>query len=131
MLLLLLTDVITLILFVLVGQREHDTFNLLTFALNWAAFALPWGVVNWLRRGFEPAQLAQPRQLLAHSLSSWLMAAPLGIALRALVFGRATIPLGFFFAALGFGGLFVVGGRLVLALVQRHGKPKEPEKAGS
>jgi hypothetical protein len=57
------------------------------------------------------------RVFLARSLVTWLVAAPLGLLLRALVMERAVVPTAFMAAALGFGGLMLLGWRLAFALL--------------
>lgn len=116
-LILVLGDLVALLLFTYVGQRDHQMVNpenpvlgLLATGVN---FILPWFIAGWLLDVFPDAEHFQPRSLLKQSLLAWLLAAPLGVLLRAYVLGRAVIPTMFMTAALGFGGLFVLGWRLI------------------
>ena len=117
MLLFVAGDLLALLAFVYIGQRDHglvDAANPL-WGVLWTAmpFALVWLPVGlWL--GIFPRRVpVSPRSLLIRSLNTWLVAAPLGVILRAFLLGRAVIPTSFLVATLGFGGLFVLGWRLL------------------
>ncbi|MDL1898724.1 DUF3054 family protein, partial [Anaerolineae bacterium CFX7] len=49
--------------------------------------------------------------------TAWLIAAPIGIILRSFAMGRVVVPLNFILAAYGFGGLFVLGWRIIFAFI--------------
>lgn len=125
-LLILLGDLIALLLFVYIGQRDHgliDAENPLQ-GLLWAswAFALAWVIAAALLRALPDAATLSGRALLANGLNAWLVAAPLGVLLRAYFLGRAVIPTSFLAATLAFGGLFVLGWRLVFVLLWKTTK---------
>lgn len=125
-LLILLGDLIALLLFVYIGQRDHglvDAENPLQ-GLLWAswAFALAWVIAAALLRAMPDAATLSGRALLANGLNAWLVAAPLGVLLRAYFLGRAVIPTSFLAATLAFGGLFILGWRLLFVLLWKTTK---------
>lgn len=125
-LLIVLGDLIALLLFVYIGQRDHglvDTENQIQ-GLLWAgwAFALTWVIAAVLLRALPNAATLSARSLLANGLNAWLVAAPLGVLLRAYFLGRAVIPTSFLAATLGFGGLFVLGWRVFCLLLWKMAK---------
>ena len=124
---LLAGDLVALFLFVLAGQMDHDLLpgaNPLWFTLSrgWP-FLLVWLVVGWLVGAFrlpsETGWRALARELGGRALHGWLIAAPLGVVLRALVLGRSVVPVLFFLTTLGFGALFLLAWRLIFGLVYR------------
>lgn len=123
-------DGVMLLAFVIIGQADHDLVD----ATNpvWGVlkpslmFGLPWIVVGvWLNvfrygdgiRGF-----------FSRTFNAWLVAALLGILVRSLVLGRAVIPTSFLTATVFFGGLFIIGWRMLWVLgwyiAQRRAAPK-------
>jgi len=113
-------DLAAVMLFVIIGQRDHGLVNearpALGVLLTTAEFAGPWVLVGWRLGIYRRSEPFSVRGLLGRSLTAWLAAAPLGILMRALVLGRAVVPVSFIAAALVFGGLFLLGWRLVFAL---------------
>lgn len=125
-LLILLGDLIALLLFVYIGQRDHglvDAENPL-LGLLWAswAFTLVWVIAAALLRALPDVATLSARVLLVNGLNAWLVAAPLGVLLRAYFLGRAVIPTSFLAATLAFGGLFVLGWRLLFVLLWKTTK---------
>jgi hypothetical protein len=116
---LLLGDLLALILFVYIGQRDHETIDpvnpLLGVLILTSEFAIPWLITGWWLGAFNADTQSSKRTFLARSLNTWLVAAPLGILLRALILGRAVIPTAFFIVAVSVGGAGVLGWRLVFA----------------
>lgn len=114
-------DLLALLAFVYIGQRDHglvDAANPLWGVLWTAApFALVWLPVGIWLDIFPRGVPVNPRSLLIRSLNAWLAAAPLGVVLRAFLLGRAVIPTSFLVATLGFGGLFVLGWRAIALVV--------------
>jgi hypothetical protein len=116
-------DLLALLAFVYIGQRDHglvDAANPL-WGVLWTAAPF---VVVWLPVGiwmdiFPRVVPVNPRSLLIRSLNAWLVAAPLGVILRAFLLGRAVIPTSFLVATLSFGGLFVLGWRLLFVWASR------------
>ena len=93
LLILLVGDLIALLVFVLIGQADHqtlDTANPISGALpNAIAFAVPWVIAGWLLGAFPGAGSQQSLWLfMGRSLNTWLVAAPLGVLLRAAFLQR-------------------------------------------
>lgn len=120
-LILLLGDVVTLALFVFIGQSDHDLIDaanplegivkaVLPFLIVWIAAAF---AVGAYRTG--AADLGW-RTALGRWLIAWLIAAPLGVLVRALWLDRAVIPTAFLWAALIFGGLMLLTWRVLFIL---------------
>jgi hypothetical protein len=126
--LLLAGDLAMLLLFVYIGQRDHELIDanspVLGLLLPTAIFAIPWFVSGILLGSYDTDTI--PRSFLARSLNTWLVAAPLAVWLRALVLGRAVVPTSFISAALGFGGLMILGWRLVFALAFVRLQERQP-----
>lgn len=123
-------DVVMLLAFVIIGQADHDLVD----AANpvWGVlkpslmFGLPWIVVGIWLKAFQYGKGA--RDFFSRSFNAWLVTALLGILVRSLVLGRAVIPTNFLTATIFFGGLFIVGWRMLWVLVwhltQRRATPK-------
>lgn len=113
---LLIGDWLVLLLFVFIGQRDHSMNvvgslpSLLTTTL---ALALPWTAVAWALGALRLPNGTAWRPWLGRALAAWLIAAPLGLLLRALLRGQASIPVPFMLVILGLGSVFVVGWRAV------------------
>ena len=130
-LILLLGDVGALLLFVYIGQRDHDlietAYPLWGVLVAAAPFLPAWCLVGWWLGAFQYD--ADRFRFLSRSLNTWLVAAPLGLLLRATLLERAIIPTGFFMATLGFGGMFVLGWRLLFVTIGRTKRRPEIELA--
>lgn len=120
-LILLAGDLLVLLIFTYIGQRTHNLIDprhpILGLLLTTGEFALPWAVVGWVLGAFPGDDSLTIRPLLARSLNAWLVAAPLGLLLRAYILGRAVIPTSFFSVTLGLGGAFILGWRLAFTLI--------------
>jgi hypothetical protein len=117
-------DLVALILFVVVGQRDHELVNeqnpVLGVLLSTLYFAVPYLVSGFLLQAFKFDADNEGRfyfRFFGRWLNTWLVAAPLGILIRSFVLGRAVIPTMFIVAGLGFGGLFMLAWRILFALV--------------
>ena len=110
-------DWLLLLLFVFIGQRDHamdlvgSLPSLLTTTL---ALALPWTAAAWALGVLRPPDSAEWRPWLGRVAAAWLIAAPLGLLLRALLRGQAAIAVPFMLVILGLGLLFMVGWRAVV-----------------
>jgi hypothetical protein len=114
---LLLGDWLVLLLLVFVGQRDHGmtgpgvfrSLLITTFSL-----VLPWTVAASLLAAnrYRPGMGLWP--WLGRALNAWLVAAPLGLVLRALLRGQASIIVIFMLVLLGTGALFILGWRAAL-----------------
>ncbi len=123
---LLAGDVFALLLFVAIGQRDHDLVNPenpIGGALSTGVvFVVPWLAVAWFAGAFGPFNgeddafrlpiPALARLVLLRTLNAWLITAPLAVLLRAVVFGRTVIPTAFLIVATGLGGAFVFAWRV-------------------
>lgn len=118
-LILSLGDFVMLALFVYIGQRDHDLVDpanpLWGVLQSTLVFAAPWALAGAWLGAFPAAADFAPRAFLSRSLNAWLVTALLGLLLRSAVLGRAVLPTVFVWATLGFGGLFVLGWRLLVA----------------
>jgi len=127
-LLLLAGDLVMLLLFIYIGQRDHELIDanspVLGLLLPTAIFAIPWIISGILLGSYDTD--TSTRSFVARSLNTWLVAAPLAVWLRALVLGRAVVPTSFISAALGFGGLMILGWRLVFALALVRLQERQP-----
>lgn len=71
-------DVLAFLLFVLIGQRDHDSYaGLPSLLLSTAIFTLPWWVLGWLMGAFPKADDIDVRSLLWQGLVTWLLTAPI------------------------------------------------------
>lgn len=113
----LIGDLLAILLFVFVGQRDHNTTDtvqpLLGLLRTGFPFLLAWVTVAWVVRAipFRPEDL-RLRPLLARSLNAWFIAAPLALMLRGFLLTR-DIPPAFLLVTLTLGSLFVLAWRLV------------------
>lgn len=117
---LLVGDLIAVLLFVYIGQRDHelvDVANPMWGVLKTSAFFIvPWVCAVIALKAWPRSE--GTRQFLAASLNAWLVAAPLGVLVRGYALGRAVEPLVFFLATYIFGGLFVLGWRVVFTFIR-------------
>lgn len=131
---LILGDWLVLLLFVFIGQRDHNmsgpgTFaSLLTTALS---LAIPWTIAAFLLGASRLEDSPTLGRWLGRVLTAWLVAAPLGLLLRALLRGQGTIAVPFMLVVMGLGGLFVLGWRGVYYyLANRHRRPATAVESG-
>lgn len=123
-------DILAVLLFVFVGQTDHQTNDpgnpLGSLLLAGAPFVAAWLVTAFLLGAYRADVLA-PRVMFTRTLTAWLVALPVGIVLRALVLGRAVIPTAFILVAFAFGGLFVLGWRMIFVFMLLRSKPTRTE----
>jgi len=109
-------DWLVLLLFVFIGQRDHAISGpgALPSLLNTAlSLAVPWTVVALLLGAYRLRPLPGWRLWLGRALNAWLVAAPLGLLLRALLRNQDAIPVIFILVATSIGGLMIVGWRVL------------------
>ncbi len=117
----LLGDVAVLVVFVLVGRRNHhEDAGLAGFFRVWWPFAVALGVA-WIVTGLWRAPLAWSRAVIA-----WLLTVALGMALRIAVQGRE-FKVAFTIVTLLFVGAGMLGWRAVVRW--RRSRTPTPEKA--
>ncbi len=117
---LLLGDALALLIFIILGQLEHQTVNFLRALLQTLLFGLPWLVAGWLLGIFPNGQTMKLRTMLLRSVNVWFVAAPLGLMLRAWALNHPAIPAIFMLATYGLGAIFVLGWRLIFAWIWKN-----------
>lgn len=106
-------DLLAILLFVFIGQRDHNTVDTAQPLLGVLRTAFPflvvWLIVVWPVRAV-PLQAAEMRLplLLGRAVNAWLIAAPLALMLRSFLLGGRAIPPAFMLVTLALGGLFVL-----------------------
>lgn len=113
---LLAGDWLVLLLFVFIGQRDHAISGpgALPSLLNTAfSLAVPWTVAALVLGAYRLRPLPGWQVWLGRALNAWLVAAPLGLVLRALLRNQDAIPVIFILIAMSIGGLMMVGWRMV------------------
>ena len=110
-------DTFAVVLFVAIGRREHERDSAIAGLISTAAPFLIALLVAWL-------VLRAWRRPIAWQtgLAIWAIVVAGGMLLRNLVFGDGT-AVSFVIVATLFLGLFIVGWRLVFALVERRRAP--------
>jgi hypothetical protein len=111
---LLVGDWLVLLLFVFIGQRDHAISGpgALPSMLNTAvSLGLPWTVAAFALGAYRLRPDPGWRVWLGRALNAWLVAAPLGLLLRALLRDQDAIPVMFILVATGIGGLMIIGWR--------------------
>lgn len=128
--LLLLGDLAAILLFVFIGQQDHATTDPDNPVLGLLKAAFPllitWLVVALAVQAYPKADEMTLRRLLVRGLNAWLIAAPLGLILRAFMFDRGGIPAVFMLLTLLVAGAFILLWRLLFGLVWR--KKSESER---
>lgn len=108
---LLAGDWLVLLLFVFIGQRDHAISGpgALPSLLNTAfSLAVPWTVAALVLGAYRLRPLPGWQVWLGRALNAWLVAAPLGLVLRALLRNQDAIPVIFILIAMSIGGLMMV-----------------------
>ncbi|MCA9871772.1 MAG: DUF3054 domain-containing protein [Caldilineae bacterium] len=132
-LILAIGDLIALLVFVIIGQADHNTLNqgnpILGALPNLVALAVPWLIIAFLLRAYPrtPMRLAP---FMGRSALAWLIAAPLGLLLRAVLQSRGGIPIPFLIVTLLAGGALLLGWRLVYWLIAMR-RSSSPVEIGS
>ncbi len=121
---LLLGDLLAIALFVFIGQQDHgtgDVNNPIWGVLKASfPFLFSWLVVAVAVRAYPARKDMTLNILLLRGLNAWLIAAPLGLLLRAYLLNRATIPTIFMLLTILVGGAFVLIWRLLFGWVWRY-----------
>jgi Protein of unknown function (DUF3054) len=114
---LLAGDVLLLLAFVLGGQAEHELTNannpLFGILLTTGEFTVAWIAAGVWFDAFQQDHPPALRAFMGRSLNAWLVGAPLSTLVRALVLGRADIPVAFLIVVFLVGGAMLLGWRLV------------------
>ncbi len=119
---LLFGDALALLLFLVIGEIQHDLLGapdlVLKVILQFGAFGAAWWAMAWALGALTIQTPFVTWPFLGRSLLAWLFAAPAGVVLRAILLNQAAIVMPFVIAATGFGGLILLGWRVVYALAQ-------------
>lgn len=122
--LLILGDLIALALFIYIGEVQHGLLSaynpFVRVSVQTLALAIPWLPLAWWLGAYPRSNVRTWREIglfLLRSLVVWLYAAPLGLVIRAWIYGEATILMLFVNAALPFGGLIMLVWRGLFALI--------------
>jgi hypothetical protein len=84
---LLLGDLFVFLLFAYVGKSSHQMeITLLSIIETAAPFILGWFVVGYFTGIFKPAAYASLGQAIIKVALTWLVAGPIGLVLRAILF---------------------------------------------
>jgi FtsH-binding integral membrane protein len=116
---------LALALFVFVGQRNHETAvanPLLGVAQTTLPFIVPWLISAALLGAYHIDAREKPARFLARSLNAWLVAIPFALVFRAFLQNNVAIPTMFVITATGFGGLFLLGWRLLFLLSRQSAR---------
>jgi hypothetical protein len=121
-----LGDGLCLAAFVLLGMRQHDTLAAsnaaLRFVVNFAPLLLAWTGAGLALGAFR----LQPQPALSavwgRTLAAWLIAAPLGLLLRAGLLGSSVLVVAFVLVTLALGGAVLVAWRTVFFWWSRTGR---------
>lgn len=118
-------DLLALLLFVWLGQVDHQTLDranpLLGALPTVAPLAGAWLIAAWLLKAY-PRDGALPRLpvLLGRTTAAWLIAAPIGLMLRVFWLDLVTIPALFLLVTLAGGALFLWIWRSAFWLIMRR-----------
>jgi hypothetical protein len=101
-------DAVCLAAFVVAGLGTHDGLvnanALQRFLLNAGPHLLLWTVTGLALGSFRFAAPVSLRAVWARTLTTWLVAAPLALLLRAYLLGAATVVVAFMLVTLSLGG---------------------------
>ena len=117
---LILGDLIVLLLLTVYGFLSHETLTSAGWRIPAFFFPLALGwflAAPWLGL-YDPERVRDPRQLW-RVVWAWLLAAPFGLVLRAILLQRVLIPI-FALVAGGIGLGFFLVWRLLYALYRRR-----------
>lgn len=113
-------DIVSLILFALIGRQSHtETLTVQSVLTTAAPFVVAWFVMATVLRAYRPALLASPRAMFMQSLVVAIGAGALGVFLRA---GLLRVPLNqtFLLVAIPMVVLFVLGWRMIFIFAYRR-----------
>ena len=109
-----LADAAALVVFVLVGISGHRASTVEGFLKNAVPLLGVWFLIAWLANTYR-------RPGWRSLLRNWIVAVPIGLLVRTLIVGspRGAKILVFLAVGLGFTGLFLVLGRLLVRVLSR------------
>lgn len=105
-------DAVCLLAFVLLGLGTHEAADpAVRLLVSAGPLLLAWGVAGLSLGAFQFDKPFSLRTVLGRTLNTWLVAAPLALAGRALLLRSAAIPLPFLLVTLGLGGALLLAWR--------------------
>lgn len=110
----MLGDWLALLLFVVLGQADHAMLGLAalpSLLITSVSLILPWTAAAYLLGAYAYSPRLRWPVWLGRALTAWLVAAPLGLMLRAFLRGQATIIVVFMAVAMTLGGLMLLAWR--------------------
>lgn len=118
-------DVVSLVLFALIGRQSHaEALTLQSVFMTATPFVVAWFIVASVLRPYRPALLTSPRAMFMQSLVVAIAAGALGVFLRAGLLRTPIVPL-FLLVAIPLVVLFVIGWRMIFvwAYLRSHPAP--------
>ncbi len=112
-------DVLSLVLFSMIGRQTHaEGLTLQSVLLTAAPFVIAWFILASVLRGYRPALLASPQVMFMQSLVIAIGASSLGVFLRSAFLKVPVVPL-FVLVAIPMATLFILGWRMIFIWVYR------------
>jgi hypothetical protein len=116
---LVLGDIVALILFTLIGQRQHDiAISAMGIIVTTAPFIIAWLVVGFFMGAFKPSAYFNIGQAAKKVTIVWLIAGPVGLGLRAL-FEQKGVPLNFVIITMVVILIFLLVWRILFVLLKK------------
>jgi FlaA1/EpsC-like NDP-sugar epimerase len=112
-------DIAALLLFTLIGQRQHAiSISALQVLVTTAPFIIGWFVVGYAMGAFKPKAYSRVGQAAKTVLWSWLVATPVSLGLRAL-FEQKGVPLSFAIVTFITVFIFLLAWRISFTLIRK------------
>ena len=115
-------DILANILFVLIGQHDHnvsDPYPILRLVTTAAYFALPLTLLSFFL-GMYHLNQQSIKYYLRSTLLGWLIAAPLGVLLRSFANGSGVIQSTFLIVSILAGGFILMVWRFLFAFLNKR-----------
>ena len=108
---LIIGDIAIFMFFAFTGRETHapgDT-NLIVNALpTLLTFLIVWFAIAALGRVYRSGVISNLRSAVLHTLTAWIIAAPIAIIIRAILLSRTAIPWQFVAVTLGLVGMLLL-----------------------
>jgi hypothetical protein len=133
-LILILGDIVIFMFFAFAGRETHmpGDANLIVNALpTLLTFLIVWFAIAALGRVYRSGVMNKPRSAGLCTLIAWLIAAPIAIIIRALLLGRAVIPVLFMLVTMGLVGALLLLWHGGLAWFIKRRGASQPHGPGS
>lgn len=113
-------DIISLILFALIGRQSHaEALTLQSVFMTAAPFVVAWFIMATVLRAYRPGLLTSPRAMFMQSLVVAIGAGALGVFLRAMLL-RVPVNQTFLLVAIPMVVLFVIAWRMIFIFVYQR-----------